>query len=167
MSKKLHLACGTDYLDGWLNVDLYAEKVDERFDVAKIPYPDNTFDEIRAFHIIEHFHWHAGNDALKEWCRVLKPNGRLHIETPDFMESCKEFVKSDINGQNNLYGHFFSTPWIPGQQHLFLFTESQLTVQLTWAGFVNINRLPASSNYIQHYPSHIFLNLEAFKKPIA
>lgn len=161
---KLHLACGEEYLDGWINVDLYADaKVDARFDVSALPYEDNSVDEIRAFHIIEHFDWKKGNDVLKEWFRVLKPGGRLHVETPDFMASCKEFVSAEPDYQLHLYGHFFSTAWIPGQQHLFLFTEGQLRTQLAWAGFGTVNRLPASSHYIQHYAPHLFLNLEAYK----
>lgn len=163
---KLHLGCGDDYIQGYINSDLYAENVDERFDALTIPYSDNTFDEVKAFHIIEHFDWHKGNDALKEWYRVLKPGGRLHIETPDFLESCKLFVNSDENNRQKMYGHFFSTPWIPGQQHLFLFTESQLKTQLSWAGFYNINRLPPTSKYvtIQGQPANIFLCMEAFKR---
>lgn len=163
---KLHLGCGDDYLPGYINSDLYAEKVDERFDAAKIPYPDNTFDEVKAFHIIEHFDWHAGKDALDEWCRVLKPGGRLHIETPDFLASCKMFITADNDVRNYLYGHFFSTAWIPGQQHLFLFTEDQLTVQLKWAGFERMQRLPPTSKYVteQGQPPEIFLCMEAFKK---
>lgn len=162
---KLNLGCGDDYLDGYTNVDLYAEgKVDARFDVAKIPYENDSVDEIRAYHIIEHFNWRDGNAMLQEWSRVLKPGGRLHLETPDFLASCKEFVDADPSAQTHLYGHFFSTPWIPGQQHLFLFTETQLGIQLGWAGLDRIRRLPADSHYLEHYPAHIFLNMEAFKK---
>lgn len=162
---KLHLGCGDDYIQGYVNVDLYAEKVDERFDALTIPYPDNTFDEVKAFHIIEHFDWFKGQEALKEWCRVLKPGGRLHIETPDFLESCRMFVNSDENTRVQLYGHFFSTAWLPGHQHLFLFTETQLSIQLGWAGFNNIRRLPPTSNYVtvNKMPPNIFLCMEAFK----
>jgi len=162
---KLHLGCGDDYLQGYVNSDLYAEHVDERFDALKIPYPDNTFDEVKAFHIIEHFDWQKGNEALKEWCRVLKPGGRLHIETPDFLESCRMFVDSEDHIRTQMYGHFFSTPWVPGQQHLFLFTESQLTAQLGWAGFNKTNRVEPTSKYvvIDKMPAHIFLCMEAFK----
>lgn len=161
---KLNLGCGGDYIEGFVNVDQYADhKVDARYDVAKIPYDDNTVDEIRAFHVIEHFHFLDGQKVLKEWCRVLKPGGRLHLETPDFLESCKEFINQTEEGRVHLYGHFFSTAWIPGQTHLFLFTETQLRAQLEWAGFGTVNRLPPSSGYLTHYPAYIFLNVEAFK----
>lgn len=161
---KLNLGCGDDYLEGFVNVDAYAEhKVDARYDVIQLPYEDNSIDEIRVFHVIEHFHYHDGQKALNEWFRVLKPGGRLHLETPDFLESCKEFIKQDEQGRVNLYGHFFSTAWIPGQAHLFLFTETQLRGQLSWAGFTTVNRLAPSSKYLDHYPAHLFLNVEAFK----
>lgn len=159
---KLNIACGDDYLDGWVNVDLYSEKADIKFDVEKPPYPyeDNSIDEIKAFHIIEHFDFHSGNKVLAEWFRILKPGGRLWIETPDFLESCKEFVKT---GDANLYGHFFATPWVPGQTHKFLFTENQLIGAFGWIGFVNAKRIPPSSVYINWFPPHIFLCMEAFK----
>lgn len=161
---KLNLGCGSDYLDGYVNVDAYTDsKVDARYNIIELPYEDNTVDEIRAFHVIEHFNYRDGQKALKEWLRVLKPGCRLHLETPDFLESCKEFINQDERGRVNLYGHFFSASWIPGHVHYFLFTESQIRAELNWAGFGMVNRLPPSSNYLINYPPHIFLNVEAFK----
>lgn len=161
---KLNLGCGSDYIDGYVNVDAYADaRVDARYDIIKLPYEDNTVDEIRAFHVIEHFDFHEGNRALAEWFRALKPGGRLHLETPDFLASCREFVNANEDYRVHLYGHFFSQAWIPGQIHKILFTETQLRLQLEWAGFKTVNRLPPSSGYLAHYPAHIFLNLEAFK----
>jgi len=168
---RLHLACGHDYNESYINVDLYAPEdavCDVRFDVAKLPYPDNSVDEIKAFHIIEHFHFFEIKDVLNEWYRVLKPGGRLYLETPDFLETCRSFVEgSPVMGieewRVTLYGHFFAHPWVPGQTHKFLFTENQLRTNLSWAGFKQINRLPPASGYVMDHTKHLFLTVEAFK----
>lgn len=163
---KLHLACGHDYQKDYINIDLYPVEgvvTDAQFDVAKLPYDDNSVDEIRAFHIIEHFDWHMGQRTLEEWYRVLKPGGRLWLETPDFLASCDAFVKGDAGFRNMLYGHFFAMPWIPGQIHKFLFTEEQLRIQLSWAGFKTTNRLPPCSGYVMPQTVNLFLNVETFK----
>lgn len=161
---KLNLGSGGDYINGYVNVDLYADRADERYDVAKLPHADNSVDEIRAYHVIEHFDYMAAHDVLKEWHRVLKPNGLIKLETPDFLESCKEFVNADQDGRWNLYGHFFSTGWInPGLIHKFLYTEFELKKTMTWAGFKNINRTEPNSGYVKPDNKHIFLNVEATK----
>ena len=168
---KLHLACGHDYDDSYINVDLYAPedaRCDVRFDVQKLPYPDNSVDEIKAFHIIEHFHFFEIQEVLKEWHRVLKPGGKLYLETPDFLETCRSFVEGSPTMPIEewrilLYGHFFAHPWVPGQTHKFLFTESQLTANLSWAGFKKIDRVKPASKYVMDSTVHLFLTVEAFK----
>jgi glycosyltransferase involved in cell wall biosynthesis len=168
---RLHLACGHDYTEGFINVDFYAPedaRCDVRFDVQKLPYPDNSVDEIKAFHIIEHFHFFEIQEVLKEWHRVLKPGGRLWLETPDFLETCRSFVEGSPvmpieDWRVLLYGHFFAHAWVPGQTHKFLFTESQLRTNLDWAGFKQVYRLPPSSKYVMNETYHLFVNVEAFK----
>jgi teichuronic acid biosynthesis glycosyltransferase TuaG len=163
---KLHLACGHDYQPDYINVDFYPVEgvvIDAQFDVAELPYEDNSVDEIRAFHIIEHFDWYQGQKVLEEWYRVLKPGGRLWLETPDFLATCDAFVKGTSDFRILLYGHFFAMPWIPGQTHKFLFTEDQLRCQLGWAKFGQVNRLPPASNYVRPDTYNLFLNVEAFK----
>lgn len=161
---KLNLGSGGDYIKGFINVDLYAEKADERYDISKLPYEDETVSEIRAFHVIEHFDYMQGHDVLKEWHRVLKIGGRLHLETPDLEASCLEFINRNQDGQWKMLGHFFSEPWInPGLIHKILYPEWLLRKSLNYAGFRQINRLEPSSGYLVNNPPHIFLNLEAIK----
>lgn len=161
---KLNLGSGGDYIEGYINVDLYAERADARYDISKLPYPDNSVDEIRAFHVIEHFDYMAAHDVLKEWHRVLRPGARLHLETPDLESSCREFINQDQDGQWRLLGHFFSEPWVnAGLIHKMLYPEWLLVRVLNRVGFNKVNRLPPSSGYLKFQPEHVFLNLEAIK----
>jgi hypothetical protein len=111
---KLNLGCGDERIPGYINCDLYEPTADAQFDAKLIPLPDNSVDEIRAYHLIEHFTFHTAFDVLKEWKRVLKPNGKLVLETPDFYQSCKRFVwaceENNNDEQIRLYSHFFAWP---------------------------------------------------------
>lgn len=162
---KLNLGCGDDYMEGWINVDAFNKnRVDADFDITNIPYGDNTVDEIKAFHIIEHFPWSQANRNLREWYRVLKPGGRLWLETPDFTASCQEFANASEEQQVALRGHIFAHAGdTPGQIHYFLYTEHMLMYELVSTGFSTINRIPPSSGYSKSYPLHLFLCVEAYK----
>jgi GT2 family glycosyltransferase/predicted SAM-dependent methyltransferase len=163
--KRLNVGCGLACMEGYINVDLYplpGAKIDAIMDAKKLTYEDGTFDEVRACHVIEHFDFHETNVALKEWCRVLKSGGKLVIETPDLLATCKAFVEGDEQHKILLYGVFFSTPWIAGQTHKFLFTETQLRTQLEWAGFKEATRV-RTGNYVVGYGDSLYIAMEAYK----
>lgn len=145
--RRLNIGCGDNILpveEGWINIDMYNDKADVKADMGKLSmFEDNSVDEIYASHIIEHADFREAFDVLREWKRVLKPKGILRIETPDMLKSCKAFVQSDEQGRINLYSHFFSEPWVPGQLHKFLYTETQLRWTLGELGFKNIRTIPA------------------------
>ena len=149
---RLNLACGPDYLDGYVNIDLYPErpgiKADLKADVRALPmFKNNAVDLILASHIIEHFDLVEGFSVLREWYRILKPNGKLIIETPDLLASCKVFCEADSAQKVLMYGHLFSGR-LPGDTHMFLYTEEQLVTSLRQAEFKNIKRVEPTSRYI-------------------
>ncbi|MBU3907046.1 MAG: class I SAM-dependent methyltransferase [Nanoarchaeota archaeon] len=94
--KRLNIACGNKYVSSddnteWVNLDIddkdtYGEKikVDIKWDLEKFPYPfkDNTFDEIRAWAIIEHIS--DDKRFIKELTRITKENGIIDIIVPHF-----------------------------------------------------------------------------------
>jgi predicted SAM-dependent methyltransferase len=140
---RLNIGCGDVILPGWVNCDLYNPKADLKCDARKIPYEDNTVDEIYASHLIEHFDFYEGHAVIKEWYRVLKPGGKLAIECPDLLNLCKVFATSGPEVQTELYVQFYGYPWIPGQQHKFLYTEQALGTVLGNIGFKDVHREPA------------------------
>ncbi len=85
MQKKLNLGCGEDKKDGYINVDWSPlVKPDVAHDLNATPYPfeDNSVDLIEAFHVLEHLEKPFA--LMKEFHRILKAGGVLHIKVPHF-----------------------------------------------------------------------------------
>lgn len=85
MGKKLNLGCGEDKKEGYVNLDFHAHvKPNVVHDLNRFPYPfpDNEFDHIEAFHILEHLDRPFA--VMTELHRILKPGGMLHIKVPHF-----------------------------------------------------------------------------------
>jgi ubiquinone/menaquinone biosynthesis C-methylase UbiE len=85
---KLNLACGADYIEGWINLDgdesikadVYHNLDDE---YLMLPFPNQEFELIYAAHILEHItHIHA---LKREMMRILKPGGKLCVIVPSYL----------------------------------------------------------------------------------
>lgn len=87
--RRLNLACGSDYRDGWTNVDLFAPRVDRRVDLFRPPWPlpDAGFDYVVAEQFLEHAPPQIGGQdgllvVLGEIHRILRPGGLLYAGVP-------------------------------------------------------------------------------------
>jgi ubiquinone/menaquinone biosynthesis C-methylase UbiE len=96
---RLHLGCGEQHFDGYINIDyppsehdIMKVKADIFADITKLNLPDNSVDEIRLHHVFEHFSRVGALALLIRWHRWLKTGGKLYIETPDFEGSAKTFL---------------------------------------------------------------------------
>jgi SAM-dependent methyltransferase len=79
----LILGCGETRVPGAVHIDKNElVKPDVIHDLNSFPYPfeDNSVCHIQAFHIIEHLS--DPFDVMREFYRILKPNGKLHIKVP-------------------------------------------------------------------------------------
>jgi 2-polyprenyl-3-methyl-5-hydroxy-6-metoxy-1,4-benzoquinol methylase len=82
-------------------------------------FPAQNFDAVLASHLIEHLN-DPGNFVREAW-RILKPDGRLYVTTPN------------ING---LQARLFGSAWRSAIfDHLYLFSVKTLTLLLEGAGF--------------------------------
>jgi len=87
-SLKLNVGCGTDYKDGWINIDNNSddniEKLDLNWDLRKpLPFHDNSVDFIFNEHFFEHLTTDEAEKTIKDLMRVLKPGGVMRIAMPD------------------------------------------------------------------------------------
>lgn len=80
-----------------------------------LPYPDETFDCVYCWHVLEHTF--SPRNALGEIHRVLKPGGQLVMAVPNFHSF-----------QARMFGRYWSK--IEAPRHLFQFTRRTLGAYL-------------------------------------
>jgi predicted SAM-dependent methyltransferase len=81
---KLHIGCGWRNWPGWINIDGGDYPNIHYKDVTKLEFENESVDLIYTSHLIAYFDRQEIIPIIKEWKRVLKPNGVLRIATPDF-----------------------------------------------------------------------------------
>jgi predicted SAM-dependent methyltransferase len=135
---KLHLGCGRKKLEGWVNCDLYGSEMD--MDIRSLPFNDNEADEIMAIHVCEHFYVHDIANVLKEWRRVLRPQGQLILELPCLDKVIAHFLHGSAANMTlwPLYGdpntHKDGEPAL----HKWCWSRIAFTKLLEEAGFTDI-----------------------------
>lgn len=154
---KLHIGSNTTILDGWLCSDIYPQTRDCIFmDATRtFPFEDSSFHYVYSEHMIEHVSRSAGLFMLKECFRVLKPNGKIRIATPDLSKIISLYSNRD-NSFGNDYIKWITDNFIPDTvdydpllvlntmfrnwSHCFLYDADFLEKSLKEAGFSNITR---------------------------
>jgi len=105
--------------------------------IYPLPYADNSIDEIRASHVLEHFPHREIAKVIAEWVRALKPGGQLKIAVPDFGNVAERYV----SGENiNTLGYVMGGQIDEADFHKALFDEDSLKRALASAGLMLIRR---------------------------
>jgi hypothetical protein len=122
---RLNLGCGAKKLEGWINIDAVEScKPDLIHDLSKpLPFGDLTVDEVAAKDLLEHFDKYARYKLFYDWARVLKINGKIHLEVPNVKKIVYRYFKLPFDnfldlmfGENLLesriyLGHFGNHKW--------------------------------------------------------
>lgn len=84
--RKLHVGCGGNFFESWLNSDLVPNNQQVALlDAGRpFPIPNDTFHYVYCEHLIEHLNCDQQLNFLFESYRILKPGGKIRIATPDF-----------------------------------------------------------------------------------
>lgn len=99
---RLHLGCGEQRFEGYINIDypgplhtVQTKRAADVFtDITRLRFPQQCVDEIRLHHVLEHFDRPRALGLLILWNQWLKMGGKLHIETPDFLNSARQIASN-------------------------------------------------------------------------
>lgn len=146
---KLNLGSGNRRENKYINIDLEDPTTDLFLDCTKLDcFRDNLASEILASHIIEHLEVEHVLQTLKNWHRILKPGGKLHIECPDFYELARRYVleapyckDQAMFGKQLLLTCVYGLSYSRFMNHRWGWDEDSLRDITTQAGFKNFKRV--------------------------
>ncbi|MBI4050177.1 MAG: methyltransferase domain-containing protein [Candidatus Doudnabacteria bacterium] len=180
---KLHLGCGKRYIPGFVHVDWAKfSHIDYRHRIDKLPmFKTNSADLIYCSHTFEYFDRVEAQEVLKEWSRVLKRGGVLHLAVPDWDALLKVYKK--YQDLRKILGPLYGRWPISGSKkiiyHKTVYNFQDLKKLLKKNGFIKVRRYDWRKtihqdydDYSQAYIPHmdkkhgtlISLNVEAVKK---
>ena len=86
---RLDIGCGKGTPEGWVGIDAIDFGQKHVLDVRKgIPYQDNSVDEVRSSHFVEHLTGAERIAFFNDLYRVLKKDATAQIITPNWSHSC-------------------------------------------------------------------------------
>lgn len=137
--RRLHIG-GWVPRDGWEILDaIAADHVNHLGDAANLArFPDGTFLEIYASHVLEHFDYKDKlPKVLKEWRRVLAPGGTLYVSVPDMERLCHLYLTPGLTSEVrfDIMRMIFGGHIDAYDYHLVGIDERYLAYQLQQAGF--------------------------------
>jgi len=149
--KMLHFSPPTslrNYINGlrgitYITTDYESEfEADKHYDITAIDVDDETFDLIVCYHVLEHIE--DDMKAMSELHRILKPSGKLLIQTPFHDSPTLEDEK--INTRALRLKHY-------GQEdHVRIYNAVELMDRLKSTGLqVNLNRYKTTNQNIHGY----------------
>jgi SAM-dependent methyltransferase len=158
----LDVGCGINKYPGSIGIDINsATAADVLCDLDRFPYPfaSHSFDQLRAIHVIEHL-----SDvirAMEEFHRLVRPGGRIRIETPhytDFSSFCDPTHKQHLNSFS--FRYFGANDAGFGYYTNAKFREISVRIRLLsfwrWLGFeFLVNAFPRFRRFWEHYLCYV------------
>ena len=94
---KLNIGCGRQILSDYINIDIRPlDNIDLIADSRSLPFKENSVDEIRHSHLIEHFtQAEMMNHIAPHWFDLLKPGGFMRVICPDWDEMIRRYVSGE------------------------------------------------------------------------
>jgi SAM-dependent methyltransferase len=134
MPRILDLGCGPKKFPGAIGLDKNpntAADVLADVDKGALPFADNSFDQVRLVHVIEHVEDVVA--TIEELHRITRPGGAIYLVTPhytDFASFCDPTHRWHLN---SFSFHYFYPEGLHGDAHWYTrarLRERRVTVRL-------------------------------------
>lgn len=150
----LNIGCGTDYKEGWINIDNNSDDNVKRLDLNwdlrdPLPFKENSVDFVFNEHFFEHLTVEEGQAAMKDLMRVLKPGGVMRIAMPDLERVVNNYLNTPLSKDPVIKKHGFGyvktkAEWINMSfrwwGHKWLYDWDELKRRLNDAGYDKVQR---------------------------
>lgn len=140
----LNAGCGRVRYNNCINMDVTKNDVTDPDIVASvmsIPFPAERFKGVIFSHVLEHLRREEHKWALLEIRRVLKTNGILYVEVPDFEVAMQYWLSNKRGRKDYWYQCIYGRDAYESDSHKSGITEQYLTDILFEIGFCNLRWL--------------------------
>jgi predicted SAM-dependent methyltransferase len=139
----------------WINLDLQ-DVSDDGVNVIgnglALPFKDNSFDEVRCVHVLEHLTRDKPPVMMSEMYRVLTPGGHLYVEVPDFKQTVAKltaaFMEDDNTNIHKWTTSIYGKNERKGMAHHSGFYGRTMVILFRTAHFHNVVRIQGEENMI-------------------
>ncbi len=159
--KILNVGCGGSTY-GTHFLDMYPsrpEVVKCNIDTQKLPFPNNTFDEVYSKNLFEHLK--NPNFVLREMFRVAKKGGKIKLITDN-----GNFIFWHIRGKTHSGGYELHGQHGKEDKHYALYTAHHLVNHLSDVGFKNIKFWYENMNVKNFMHEIAFKTVSVFSKKL-
>ncbi len=161
---KLHIGCGANHLEGWLNTELCPHGREIFLNATEaFPLPSGTFAFVYSEHMIEHIPYAQVRAMVGECFRILRPGGVIRLVTPN-LAFLTTLLESDLTPFQDAYidysvqqhaiqdgagsGVHVFNHFMRAWGHQFIYDQLSLNRLVAQAGFVDVT--PASLAESRH-----------------
>jgi len=126
-----------------------------------LPFPDQTFDVVFSYSVLQHFSKEDAKVSIQEAARVTKPGGRVLIQLANLfgVRQLYNEARDTLRGEQN---PFRVRRWTPGEM-LSTFRALVGPARLTADGFFSLNAQASDLDLLRPFPRTVIRASEALK----
>jgi len=130
-------------------------------DGRSLPFPDETFDVVFSYSVLQHFSKDDAKASIREAARVTKRGGRVLIQLANLLGVRQLYnqARDSLRGEQGL---FRVRRWLPGEM-LSTFRDLVGPARLTADGFFSLNAQVSDLDLLRPFPRTVIRASQALK----